>query len=79
MLTGWLVEFILAKRKITKDTVGEEEFMRQRAHQANGMGGLPIIGIPDQVAKESADLSRGGLSGIGISFVNYLDALLLLR
>ena len=35
------------------------------------MGGLPIVGDPDVVANTLAELCRAGLSGIGISFVNY--------
>jgi alkanesulfonate monooxygenase SsuD/methylene tetrahydromethanopterin reductase-like flavin-dependent oxidoreductase (luciferase family) len=35
------------------------------------MGGLPIIGDPDSVAQELAKLSKAGLRGIGVSFVNY--------
>ena len=69
------VDSILAKRKITRELVGDEEFERQRAHQANGMGGLPIIGDPDQVARQLASLSQAGLTGIGASFVNYLGEL----
>jgi alkanesulfonate monooxygenase SsuD/methylene tetrahydromethanopterin reductase-like flavin-dependent oxidoreductase (luciferase family) len=52
--------------------VGEEEFQRQRFHYANGLGGLLMIGDPDQIAKQLADLSAAGLRGIGFSFVNYL-------
>ena len=37
--------------------------------------GVPIVGDPDHVAEELARLSRGGLRGIGISLVNYLDEL----
>lgn len=69
------VDSILAKRKVTRASVGDEEFKRQRAHQANGMGGLPIIGDPDQVAQQLAGLSKAGLTGIGASFVNYLEEL----
>jgi dimethylsulfone monooxygenase len=69
------VDAILAKRKITAEAVGAEEFARRRAHQANGMGGLPIVGDPDHVAQQLANLSRGGLTGIGISLVNYADEL----
>ena len=39
------------------------------------MGGLPIIGDPDQVATELAILSEAGLTGIAVSFVNYADEL----
>jgi len=69
------VDSILAKRKVTAEAVGAEEFARRRAHQANGMGGLPIVGDPDQVTQELANLSRAGLTGIGISLVNYVDEL----
>jgi dimethylsulfone monooxygenase len=65
------VDAILAKRKVTRESLGDEEFERRRQHQANGMGGLPIIGDPDFVAQELAKLSRAGLRGIGASFVNY--------
>jgi alkanesulfonate monooxygenase SsuD/methylene tetrahydromethanopterin reductase-like flavin-dependent oxidoreductase (luciferase family) len=39
------------------------------------MGGLPVVGDPDEVAQQLAELSRAGLRGIGISFVNYADEL----
>ena len=39
------------------------------------MGGLLMVGYPDQIAQTLADLSRAGLRGIGFSFVNYLDEL----
>jgi len=69
------VDCILAKKNISPETVGEAEHQRQRVFYANGMGGYPIIGDPDHVAKELADFSKAGLSGIGLSFVNYLDEL----
>jgi alkanesulfonate monooxygenase SsuD/methylene tetrahydromethanopterin reductase-like flavin-dependent oxidoreductase (luciferase family) len=65
------VDAILGKRKITRSSVGSDEFERQRRHQANGMGGLPIVGDPDHVARELTNLSKAGLRGIGVSFVNY--------
>ena len=52
-----------------------EEFRRIRDHQANGMGGLPLVGDPDSVARDMAQLAALGLRGIAISFVNYLDEL----
>ena len=66
------VDAILARRKVTLETVGAEELQRRRLHQANGMGGLPITGDPDHVARQLAELSRAGFRGIGVSFVNYL-------
>jgi alkanesulfonate monooxygenase SsuD/methylene tetrahydromethanopterin reductase-like flavin-dependent oxidoreductase (luciferase family) len=69
------VDNILAMRNITPATHGAEQFARLRSHQANGMGGLPIVGDPDFVASQLARLTEAGLTGIGISFVNYLDEL----
>jgi dimethylsulfone monooxygenase len=48
---------------------------RIRAGYARGMGGLPLIGSPDSVAAELAELSAAGFDGIAISFVNYIDEL----
>jgi FMNH2-dependent dimethyl sulfone monooxygenase len=51
------------------------EFVLKRTQYAQGMGGLPIVGDPDFVAKQLADLSRAGLTGIGVSLVNYAQEL----
>jgi alkanesulfonate monooxygenase SsuD/methylene tetrahydromethanopterin reductase-like flavin-dependent oxidoreductase (luciferase family) len=69
------IDRILAMKNITPETRGREEFERQRRYYANGMGGLPLIGDPDDVAKAMADLSRAGLTGMGISLINYLNEL----
>jgi alkanesulfonate monooxygenase SsuD/methylene tetrahydromethanopterin reductase-like flavin-dependent oxidoreductase (luciferase family) len=69
------VDNILAMRNITPATHGPEEFGRLRKHQANGMGGLPLVGDPDTVAQQMARLAEAGLAGIAVSFVNYLDEL----
>jgi FMNH2-dependent dimethyl sulfone monooxygenase len=69
------VDNILAMKNITAQTHGPEEFQRIRNHQANGMGGLPLIGDPDAVAREMAQLTNAGLTGIAVSFVDYLDEL----
>jgi dimethylsulfone monooxygenase len=69
------VDNILAMRSITPLTHGAAEFARLRNHQANGMGGLPLIGDPDKVARELAQLAAAGLTGIAISLVNYRDEL----
>ena len=62
-------------RKTTPQTHSAEEFRRLRIHQANGMGGLPIVGDPDSVARDIAQLAGLGLKGIAVSFVNYLNEL----
>ncbi len=52
-----------------------EKFLTHRSQYAQGNGGLPIVGDPDHVAAQLADLSKAGLTGIAISLVNYLDEL----
>jgi FMNH2-dependent dimethyl sulfone monooxygenase len=69
------VDSILAMRNVTPQTHPPEEFQRLRSDQANGMGGLPLIGDPDMVAGQLAQLAEAGLTGIAVSFVNYLDEL----
>ena len=69
------VDNILAMRDIRPQEYSPEEFRRIREHQANGMGGLPLVGDPDAVAQDLARLAALGLRGIAISFVNYLDEL----
>jgi alkanesulfonate monooxygenase SsuD/methylene tetrahydromethanopterin reductase-like flavin-dependent oxidoreductase (luciferase family) len=69
------IDRILGMKNITPETKGVEEFERQRRFYANGMGGLPIVGDADHVAKTLAELSAAGVTGIGISLVNYLDEL----
>jgi len=69
------VDSILAMKDISPHTVPLEEFLKQRSGYAQGMGGLAIVGDPDHVAAQLADLSKAGLTGIAISLVNYLDEL----
>ena len=69
------VDLILAKKNISAQTVGTDKFKLERTNYANGMGGLAIVGDPDSVARDLADLSRAGLRGVGVSFVNYADEL----
>jgi FMNH2-dependent dimethyl sulfone monooxygenase len=69
------VDGILALKDISPQTVPMEEFVTKRRQYAQGMGGLPIVGDPDFVAKQLADLSNAGLTGIGISLVNYIEEL----
>ena len=69
------VDNILAMRDITPENHAPDEFRRLRNHQANGMGGLPMVGDPDTVTAQLARLADAGLTGIAVSFVNYLDEL----
>jgi len=48
---------------------------RIRSGYARGMGGLPLVGTPDSIAKSLAEISAAGFNGIAVSFVNYVDEL----
>jgi FMNH2-dependent dimethyl sulfone monooxygenase len=72
------VDRIMAMRGVTRDRF-PDDFEERRYHQANGMGGVPIVGDPEAVAHQLARLAETGAKGIALSFVNYLDELLLFR
>jgi alkanesulfonate monooxygenase SsuD/methylene tetrahydromethanopterin reductase-like flavin-dependent oxidoreductase (luciferase family) len=72
------VDRILAMRGVTREAF-PTDFEERRLHQANSMGGVPIVGDPDTVARELAELAAAGAKGIALSFVNYLDELPLFR
>jgi alkanesulfonate monooxygenase SsuD/methylene tetrahydromethanopterin reductase-like flavin-dependent oxidoreductase (luciferase family) len=69
------VDGILALKNISPQTVPMQEYVEKRSQYAQGMGGLPIVGDPDFVAQQLADLSKAGLTGIGVSLVNYAQEL----
>jgi len=69
------VDDILALKDITAQNTPPEKFQQIRTGYAQGMGGLPIIGDPDHVASQLIDLSKAGLTGVALSFVNYLEEL----
>jgi alkanesulfonate monooxygenase SsuD/methylene tetrahydromethanopterin reductase-like flavin-dependent oxidoreductase (luciferase family) len=52
---------------------------RIRKGYAKGMGGLPIVGDPDHVAKQFENIAAAGFNGMALSFVNYLNELPLFR
>jgi alkanesulfonate monooxygenase SsuD/methylene tetrahydromethanopterin reductase-like flavin-dependent oxidoreductase (luciferase family) len=70
------VDGMLALKDITPQKLPIEEFEKKRRYfAANAIGGYPYIGTPDRVADELANISRAGMRGIAVSFVNYLNEL----
>jgi alkanesulfonate monooxygenase SsuD/methylene tetrahydromethanopterin reductase-like flavin-dependent oxidoreductase (luciferase family) len=57
------------------DKLPPEEVEHHRRAYANGHGGLPLIGTPDEIANTLAKMSAAGFTGAGLSFVNYADEL----
>ena len=67
---------LLALKDITPYTIPVEEFEKKRHYfAANAIGGYPYVGTPDRVADELANISKSGMRGIAVSFVNYLNEL----
>ena len=70
------VDGMLALKDITPGRMPIEEFEKKRQYfAANAIGGYPYVGTPDRVAEELANISRAGMRGIAVSFVNYLNEL----
>jgi dimethylsulfone monooxygenase len=68
------VDGMLALKDITPYRLPLEEFEKKRHYfAANAIGGYPYVGTPDRVADEIANISRAGMRGIAVSFVNYLN------
>jgi alkanesulfonate monooxygenase SsuD/methylene tetrahydromethanopterin reductase-like flavin-dependent oxidoreductase (luciferase family) len=67
------IDGMLANKSITPKTIPPDEYETKRRYfAANAIGGYPFTGTPDRVAEELAAISRAGMRGIALSFVNYL-------
>jgi alkanesulfonate monooxygenase SsuD/methylene tetrahydromethanopterin reductase-like flavin-dependent oxidoreductase (luciferase family) len=67
------IDGMLANKSITPQTIPPEEYAAKRRYFAShAIGGYPFVGTPDHVADELATISRAGMRGIALSFVNYL-------
>jgi alkanesulfonate monooxygenase SsuD/methylene tetrahydromethanopterin reductase-like flavin-dependent oxidoreductase (luciferase family) len=70
------IDGMLANKSITPQTIPPEEYEKKRRYFAShAVGGYPFVGTPDRVAEELETISRAGVRGIALSFVNYLDEL----
>ncbi len=68
------IDGMLKNRNITPRTIPAEEYDAKRRYFAsNAVGGYPFVGTPDHIAEELEIISRAGVRGIGLSFVNFLN------
>jgi alkanesulfonate monooxygenase SsuD/methylene tetrahydromethanopterin reductase-like flavin-dependent oxidoreductase (luciferase family) len=68
------IEQMLALKNVTPRNTAADDYSARRSLQAlSGIGGYPFVGTPDKIAAEFADISRAGVRGIAVSFVNYLE------
>ena len=68
------VDHIMAMRGVTPQT-HPDDFEQRRYHQANGLGGVPIVGDPDKVARDLTAIAQTCVRGLAVSLVNYIDEL----
>jgi alkanesulfonate monooxygenase SsuD/methylene tetrahydromethanopterin reductase-like flavin-dependent oxidoreductase (luciferase family) len=67
------IDGMLANKSITPHTIPPDEYAAKRRYFAShAVGGFPFVGTPDRVADELATISKAGVRGIALSFVNYL-------
>jgi alkanesulfonate monooxygenase SsuD/methylene tetrahydromethanopterin reductase-like flavin-dependent oxidoreductase (luciferase family) len=68
------IEGQMTLRGITRENTNPDEFdAKLKYYASNFIGGFPFVGTPDRIAEQLINLSRVGLRGIAISFVNYLE------
>jgi len=68
------IDGMLKNRHITRDAIPADEYQAKRRYfAANAVGGYPFVGTPDRVAEELEIISKAGVRGIGLSFVNFLN------
>ncbi len=70
------IERMLALRGITpQNTLADDYAAKRKFFASHSIGGYPFVGTPDRIAEELAAISRSGVRGVALSFVNYLDEL----
>jgi len=72
----WLaIETFLAKKNVRRDNTADAEYEAARVAYARRMAGKTVIGDPDAVAEQFAAISRSGVRGMAMNFVNYRSEL----
>ena len=66
------IDYMLKLKGVTPER-DRAEWERRRKLLIHGQSGFAVIGSPETVANQLADLSRAGFDGLGFSFVNYLN------
>lgn len=73
--TGALDAMIKSRTRRDASSFPEDELAEMRRSLARGWGGMLMVGNPDEVAEQLADLSAQGVKGVALSFVNYAEEL----
>jgi FMNH2-dependent dimethyl sulfone monooxygenase len=67
------VDHLMALNGTASKSYDPEHYVQFRNRWAAGHGGFPVVGDPDAVARQLADIAEAGFFGFCFSFVNYLN------
>jgi FMNH2-dependent dimethyl sulfone monooxygenase len=73
------LENMFAAGMLSASKLSPEEAQKMRMRFAGGYGNFPVVGDPDDVAAELAQISADGFDGFAFSFVNYVEEFALFR
>jgi alkanesulfonate monooxygenase SsuD/methylene tetrahydromethanopterin reductase-like flavin-dependent oxidoreductase (luciferase family) len=69
------VETIIAEQGRKDPTMSPEAYERMKARLVAGFGGYPLVGTPAQIVDKLIALTKTGIDGVVLSWVNYHDEL----
>jgi alkanesulfonate monooxygenase SsuD/methylene tetrahydromethanopterin reductase-like flavin-dependent oxidoreductase (luciferase family) len=67
------VDRLISLNQVNSQSYSAEFFKAFRIRFAAGHGGYPMVGDPDSIAEQLAQISAAGFAGMCFSFVNYVD------
>jgi alkanesulfonate monooxygenase SsuD/methylene tetrahydromethanopterin reductase-like flavin-dependent oxidoreductase (luciferase family) len=67
------VETIIGEQGRKDPNLAQEVYERMKVRLAAGWGGYPLVGTAEQIVEEVDALTRAGLDGVVLSWVNYQD------
>lgn len=69
------IDNLMRIQRVDNPDVPEEVKRARKARMMAGFGGYPLIGTAERIADQLGELSRAGIDGIVVSWVNYGDEL----
>jgi dimethylsulfone monooxygenase len=69
------IENLIRQQRLDEPDVPPEIQRRRKRRLLTGWGGYPLVGTPERIADELIRLSKDGLDGVVVSWVNYREEL----
>ncbi|WP_320783997.1 LLM class flavin-dependent oxidoreductase [Streptomyces sp. CRN 30] len=69
------VDTVMSGQGINAQSFSQEQIAMFRPRFAAGHGGFPLVGTPDEIADSIVQFAEAGVSGLALSFVDYLGEL----